>query len=152
MMFDVAIVTMGNEHKTVQIEAGSQSEAYRQAKAMEGIRSVGKIKPSPRKQPEPDKRLIGHVISGPRVTIMARAGGEMPFKHLKAPPPEPPQEYRIQKKELNGNPFVLQRGHWIEKGKRRLFQVNWQKGFSEKADAQKHRNWLLTVQREAVAG
>lgn len=213
--------------RTVLVRGASPGEAFRQVKAMPGVRRVGKVAegeaaarqaghgrsappphrplgPQPGSGPEsamPVSReaLVGHAISGPRVVQHARlAGAEQPFKNLQArpewpqyverpkPPPEPPRkpdvtpaatavtnepaaptapspepapraeapaapgrDYRVLKsRRQDGEPYLLQRGHWEQTGGKRVFAVEWEKGFPARESALAHQEWLQRTERE----
>ena len=152
---------------------------------------------------------VGFVLSGPRVVIHARPGGEQPFRNLQAPPEQfgPPKalflaalqaaeeaalaaqqaalaaqqaaaaaaeaerlaraeaaaaaatptapanpaepQYRIYKsRRREGLPYLLQRGTWRDAGGKRLFEANWEKGFAERAQAERHLAWIEQNERE----
>ncbi len=104
--------------------------------------------------------------------------GERPFKDLKAAPerprpaaadppprhkapvhavePEPPtqaestpREYRIVKsRRQGGEPYLLQRGYWHEQKGKRIFTVEWEKGFPDREKAEKHEEWVKRNERE----
>lgn len=110
-------------------------------------------------------------LRGPRVVSHARpVGGEQPFKHLQAPPerPKPPQpivqpppvfrvdpvptpdsdpllsqEYRIvRSRRTGGQPYLLQRGTWSDRDGKRIFKLDWEKGFDEREKAERHLQWV----------
>ncbi|HEX8914797.1 MAG TPA: hypothetical protein VF796_20765, partial [Humisphaera sp.] len=68
-----------------------------------------------------------------------------------APSPTTPVEYRIHKsRRKDGLPYLLQRGTWSQVGTKRIFAVDWEKGFAERPQAEKHQAWLEEMAREAA--
>jgi hypothetical protein len=48
-------------------------------------------------------------------------------------------EYRIVKsRRRDGQPYLLQRGHWQDKGGKRTFTVDWEQGFDTREAAEQH--------------
>jgi hypothetical protein len=138
--FSVVAELADGTSKVLPVRAGSSGEAFRQVRETPRVRRVGRVaeisepafaalgegKPVAARQQTPPtsvsqikptdvsespRPLVQHVISGPRTVVYAPpTGGEMPFKHLQAPPerPKPPQTAKppAAKKapELNATP------------------------------------------------
>ena len=57
--------------------------------------------------------------------------------------------YRIVKsRRQDGSPYLLQRGDWHEQGGKRTFKVEWEKGFADRAAAEKHQEWVTKTHQE----
>lgn len=118
--FSVVAEMEDGRTQVVPVRAERAGDAFRQVKAMPGVRRVGRVAegrldapPRPREQsapadesaertPEPQRPalprdvLIGRVMTGPRVVIDARRSGvERPFAHIppsdRPMPPAPPK-------------------------------------------------------------
>jgi hypothetical protein len=63
-----------------------------------------------------------------------------------------PTEYRIVKsRRRDGLPYLVQRGHWQQSNGRRTFDMQWEKGFADRAAAEKHLGWIEQNEREMAA-
>jgi hypothetical protein len=52
-------------------------------------------------------------------------------------------EYRVIKsRRADGAPYILQRGHWHQQKGKRVFKVDWEKGFAEREKAEAHVDWV----------
>ena len=52
-----------------------------------------------------------------------------------------PREYRILKsRRRDGDPYFLQCGRWQQSGGKRVFQIEWEKGFAAREAAERHRD------------
>ncbi len=214
--FSVVAELADGTSKVVPVRAGSSGEAFHHARELPDVKRVGRVaeisesafaglgegravaiehKPSAQphvERPEPAaaaaRPFVPHVISGPRTVVYAPpAGGEQPFKHLKAPPerpkppqapapqvakavpapkavkdsddasmkmpqPAPPSQYRVVKsRRRDGLPYLVQRGQWQETNGRRSFDVQWEKGFEDREQAEKHLEWIELNEREMTA-
>jgi hypothetical protein len=62
---------------------------------------------------------------------------------------DPSREYRIVKsRRQGGDPYLLQRGQWHDRGGKRTFTVDWEKGFPTRPDAEHHQEWLSHREQE----
>lgn len=64
-------------------------------------------------------------------------------------------EYRILKsRRAGGAPYILQRGHWEQQKGKRVFKVDWEKGFEDREKADAHVDWVRRHAEEldAVSG
>lgn len=176
-LYSVVVEKEDGRTEVVAARGASPADAFREAKAMPGVRRVGKVTESGRHghdareaehkravdrfdlRPPPPSResLLANPVSGPRVVVHARSGGEQPFKHLK-PPPDRPQNL-IPKVELqppptsaegvcrivksrrrDGQPYLVQQGSWIQTYGKRTFRVDWEKGFATREEAEAEAN------------
>lgn len=61
------------------------------------------------------------------------------------------REYRIVKsRRQTGEPYLLQRGVWSQIKGKRVFEVEWEKGFESREKAEKQQTWLGQMAREAA--
>ena len=52
-------------------------------------------------------------------------------------------EYRILKsRRAGGAAYVLQRGHWGQQRGKRVFKIDWEKGFEDREKAEAHFDWV----------
>lgn len=52
-------------------------------------------------------------------------------------------EYRIvRSRRADGAPYLLQRGTWSQRDGKRSFKLDWEKGFDERAKAERHLQWV----------
>lgn len=59
------------------------------------------------------------------------------------------RELRIVKsRRRDGLPYLLQRGAWRQHGNKRVFDAGWEKGFAERAQAEKHLTWLQSMEED----
>ena len=59
------------------------------------------------------------------------------------------RELRIVKsRRRDGLPYLLQRGAWRQQGSKRVFDAGWEKGFAERAQAEKHLAWLQSMEQD----
>jgi hypothetical protein len=71
---------------------------------------------------------------------------------MKMSQPSLPIEYRIVKsRRRDGLPYLVQRGQWNEANGRRSFDVQWEKGFEDRAGAEQHLEWIEHNERELAA-
>lgn len=114
--FSVVVEREDGRTETLRLSGATPGAAFQQAKQTPGVRRVGKVaEVSSRNAPDPvhpgggagavssgptqrapapgrSERAsgydpkVGFVLTGPRVVIHARAGGEQPFRNLQAPP------------------------------------------------------------------
>jgi hypothetical protein len=71
---------------------------------------------------------------------------------MKLSQPALPSEYRVVKsRRRDGLPYLVQRGQWQETNGRRSFDVQWEKGFEDRAQADKHLEWIELNEREMAA-
>jgi hypothetical protein len=64
-------------------------------------------------------------------------------------------EYRVLKsRRAGGAPYILQRGHWEQQKGKRIFKVDWEKGFEDREKADAHVDWVRRHAEEldAVSG
>ena len=107
-------------------------------------------KPPPPPPPAPPKPVV---VAPPPVVAKAPQAAAAPAAE---PAPAPaggavPIEYRIHKsRRKDGLPYLLQRGTWSQVGTKRTFTVDWEKGFAERPQAEKHQAWLEEMAREAA--
>ncbi len=58
-------------------------------------------------------------------------------------------EYRISKsRRRDGLPYLLQRGQWQQLKGKRAFEVQWEKGFEGREQAERHLEWVKQTERE----
>lgn len=58
-------------------------------------------------------------------------------------------EYRISKsRRRDGLPYLLQRGRWQQVKGKRAFEVQWEKGFELREQAERHLEWVTQTERE----
>ena len=58
-------------------------------------------------------------------------------------------EYRISKsRRQDGLPYLLQRGRWQQLMGKRAFEVQWEKGFEGREQAERHLEWVKQTERE----
>lgn len=61
------------------------------------------------------------------------------------------REYRIVKsRRQTGEPYLLQRGNWMQIKGKRVFEVEWEKGFESREKAEKQQAWLEQMAKEAA--
>ncbi|HEY2584953.1 MAG TPA: hypothetical protein VGI81_04210 [Tepidisphaeraceae bacterium] len=61
-------------------------------------------------------------------------------------------EYRILKsRRAGGAPYILQRGHWLQQKGKRIFKVDWEKGFEHREKAEAHIDWVRRHAEELEA-
>jgi hypothetical protein len=64
-------------------------------------------------------------------------------------PPSGDTEYRVQKsRRRDGLPYLLQRGRWQQVKDKRVFDVQWEKGFEGREQAERHLEWVRQTERE----
>ena len=60
--------------------------------------------------------------------------------------------YRIVKsRRRDGQPYLLQRGSWNDRGGKHVFLVEWEKDFLTREGAEKHQAWVLQTELDMVA-
>ena len=206
--FSVVIETESGEKQTVTLTGESPSGVFQLAKAMPGVRRVGRVveagsassiasssapQAEGREQKSNEPRAtIQYSNTGPRVVTYGRPQtGHQPFKHFSPPPeslapnppPRPPEplvrkavpapapiapppsavvapeaetptrapDYRVMKsRRQSGEPYFLQRGYWQEKDGKRLFTVEWEKGFPDREKAAAHQQWITEMAAEVA--
>lgn len=58
-------------------------------------------------------------------------------------------EYRIvRSRRASGPSYLLQRGTWSERDGKRIFKLDWEKGFDDRARAEQHLEWVLQSSEE----
>jgi hypothetical protein len=115
-------------------------------------------RPKPPKPPEPPKREVVAPRHAP-----AAAAHPAPAKHAPAAKPAAakaapapadsasPREYRIVKsRRQGGEPYLLQRGVTQLLNGKKVFTVEWEKGFAERAGAERHLDWVHDNVRETA--
>lgn len=61
-------------------------------------------------------------------------------------------EYRVLKsRRAGGSPYILQRGHWHQQKGKRIFKVDWEKGFEDREKAELHIDWVRRHAEELEA-
>lgn len=61
-------------------------------------------------------------------------------------------EYRIiRSRRADGLPYLLQRGTWSQRDGKRIFKLDWEKGFDERAKAERHLEWVQQSEEELDA-
>jgi hypothetical protein len=101
-------------------------------------------KPKPPAPPKPQP-----VVSKPAATAAVVAAPEDSSAPLPMPAPAAGTEYRIYKsRRQDGLPYLLQRGQWQQLKGKRAFDVQWEKGFAEREQAERHLEWVTQNERE----
>jgi len=94
------------------------------------------------------------VFSKPASAPAAEAAQPAPQAESPAPAAAPApavREYRIQKsRRQSGEPYLLQRGTWATQKGKRVFTVEWEKGFPSRENAEKQQKWLEQMAAEAA--
>jgi hypothetical protein len=104
---------------------------------------LAKPKPVPPPAPKPQP-----VVAKPAPAAPAVASEES-SSPLPMPAAETAAEYRIYKsRRQDGLPYLLQRGQWQQLKGKRAFDVQWEKGFAEREQAERHLEWVTQNERE----
>jgi hypothetical protein len=110
-----------------------------------------RLKPYKPPQPTPPPapiRPAAVVTPKPLATPAAPPTEAAPATHAEPVTPaesaEPGElEYRIIKsRRAIGAPYILQRGHWQQQKGKRIFKVDWEKGFENREQADAHVDWV----------
>ncbi len=112
-------------------------------------------------QPEPSKPVFSPFgpAKGPtandssRPSVFAKPVAEQPAAEETADTSSTDavtREYRIvRSRRQSGEPFLLQRGIWAQVKGKRVFEVEWEKGFDTREKAEKQQAWLGQMVQEA---
>jgi hypothetical protein len=101
-------------------------------------------KPRPDVSPKP-KAHVKPVAAAP-VQPAAQVPVAGPISMPQAPAST---KYRIHKsRRRDGLPYLLQRGLWQQVGGKRTFDVQWEKGFDQREDAERHLEWVQQTEQE----
>jgi hypothetical protein len=61
-------------------------------------------------------------------------------------------QYRIiRSRRADGLPYLLQRGTWSQRDGKRIFKLDWEKGFDDRAKAERHLEWVQQSEEELDA-
>ena len=108
--------------------------------------------PKPVKVPPPPRPPV---VAAPAVAAPVQAAPVQPVEPTVAEQPDAARparvgrEYRIVKsRRQNGEPYLLQRGYWHQPKGKRVFEVQWEKGFANREAAERHQGWLEQHERE----
>jgi hypothetical protein len=106
--------------------------------------------PQPAVQQQPPARRVEPAMQ----PVASQARAEL----TKRPEPAPAQpelaepgelEYRIVRSRRAGGPsYLLQRGTWFQRDGKRIFKLDWEKGFDDRAKAEHHLEWVQQSAQE----
>lgn len=117
------------------------------------------FKPAPPPPPKPVMKVVPVVkpAAAPApapAPVAAPMPVEEPVKQAQevVTPAASALEYRIVKsRRQNGDPYLLQRGTWSELKGKRVFSIDWEKGFADREKAEAHQRWMAQMAAEMAA-
>lgn len=99
--------------------------------------------PPPARRPEP----AAHVVAPQAREAFTKRAEPVPAQPKSAEPSE--LEYRIvRSRRAGGPPYLLQRGTWSQRDGKRIFKLDWEKGFDDRAKAEEHLEWVRQSAQE----
>jgi hypothetical protein len=97
--------------------------------------------PQPQRVAQQPARIAASTLAEPQAASDAEP--------LSMPTATGDTEYRIHKsRRRDGLPFLLQRGQWQQVKGKRAFEVQWEKGFEAREQAERHLDWVQQTERE----
>lgn len=112
---------------------------------------------APPERPKPAPQPVVQVSQPKRPEPELQSPPASPAKgeptRLESPESESTElEYRIvRSRRAGGHPYLLQRGTWSQRDGKRIFNLDWEKGFEERAKAELHLQWVQQSEQELDA-